>query len=102
MKRVRLSPAERFVLGTAPGTKERIALVQAARRELAEPGSVKNLSFGFTDMARYVFLVGFNRQPVLFTLGPILAALSYMYLMYQILGWVFDRCSVCYWLYQLV
>ena len=89
MKRIRLSPAERFVLGTAPGTKERIALVHAARRELAEPGSVRNSPFGFMDMARYVFLVGFNRQPVLFTLGPILAALSYMYLMFQLFDWVF-------------
>lgn len=102
MKRVRLSPAERFVLGTAPGTKERIALVHAARRELAEPGSVKNSPFAFMDMARYVILVGFSRQPVLFTLGPILAALSYLYLMFQILDWAFDRCPVCYSLFKLL
>lgn len=88
MKRVRLSPAERFVLGTASGVRERIALVHAVRKELAEPGSVKNSHFGFADMARYVVLVGFNRQPMLFTLGPVLAGLSYVVLVYQVIDWL--------------
>lgn len=91
MKRVRLSPAERFVLGTASGMSRRISLVHAVRKELSEPGSVRNSPFSFADMARFVFLVGFNRQPVLFTLGPALAVLSYLYLMAQILAWVFSR-----------
>lgn len=89
MKRVQLSPAERFILGTAPGIKERIALVHAVRKELSEPGSVKNSTFGFANMARYVFLVGFNRQPVLFTLGPVIAVLSYLYLVFLLLDRVF-------------
>lgn len=85
MKRVSLSPAERFVLGTAPGTRERIAIVHAVRKELGEPGSVKNAPFGFADMARYVFLVGFNRQPFLFTFGPIIAVFSYIFLVSHLL-----------------
>ena len=94
MKRVRLSPAERFVLGTASGLRERIALVHAARKELGEPGSVSNLPFGFWDMMRYVFLVGFNRQPVLFTLGPVIAVLSYVMVVFQFLSWFSGRFPV--------
>lgn len=87
MEKIRLSPAERFVLWTAQGTQQRIAIVHAVRKELSEPGSVRHAPFGFADMMRYVFLLGFNRQPFLFTVGPIIAGLSYIYLMAKLIAW---------------
>lgn len=88
MSRIHLSPAERFILGTASGMGERIALVHAVQKELSEPNSVKNLRFGFVNLLRYTYLVGLNRQPLFFTLGPIIALLSYGFLVYQILAWI--------------
>lgn len=85
---IRLSPSERFVLGTASGTRTRIALVHEVRRELQSPGDpaakARLARFGFGDMIRYVFLLGFNRQPLLYTIGPAIAVLSYFVLVYQL------------------
>jgi hypothetical protein len=88
MKRVSLSPAERFILGFAPDTRGRIAIIHAARKELNDPGSVKNLRLGFIDMAAFVYLVGLNRQPVFFLMGPVVALASYVFLVYKVLSWL--------------
>jgi hypothetical protein len=88
MKRFILSPAERFVLGFASGTRGRVAIIHAARKELQDPGSVRNLRLGFIDMASYVYLVGLNRQPVFFLIGPVVALTSYTFLVYKALIWL--------------
>lgn len=73
-----LTPAERFVLGTCSNRKDMLAVIRAARREIAEPGSVRTSRLGFGVVFRYVFLVGLLRQPVLYIFGPIVAVACYL------------------------
>lgn len=80
----RLSPAERMVLSTAPNVASMLAVVRAARREVARPGESRAPRLGFADMLRYTFLVGFHRQPIFFTVGPVVAAICYIIVLIQI------------------
>ncbi len=75
--RVILTPAERLVLQTSPGVASMLAVVRAARREMADPGRPKVVRLGFPDTLRYTMLVGFHRQPLFFIAGPVVALICY-------------------------
>jgi len=88
LKRFSLSPAERFILGFASGTRGRIAIIRAAKMELASPGTVKRLRLGLIDTFVFVYLVGINRQPVFYLVGPFVALASYTFLVYKSILWL--------------
>lgn len=79
---MRLSPSERLILGTCRTRNDMFAVGRAARRELANPGSGNQARFGFGNMLRYVLIVGFVRQPVLYFIGPIIAVVCYLIVIY--------------------
>lgn len=84
MNEVRLTPVERMVLRTAPDVRSMLAVVRAARKEMDTPGSGAARHLGFGDVLRFVMLMGFQRQPLMFLVAPLVAVACYIGLLYQV------------------
>lgn len=84
MKRFRLTPAESTVLRTCSGLGSMIRVAREARREINH-GAGRPERLDFSDTLRYVVLLGVQRQPILFLMGPLVAVASIVMMAYQML-----------------